>query len=77
MRNRNKDKDSEDEEIIQGITTAATIWIVSAIGLAVGLGFYYGAVFTAIITLIILSVFNDNKIHKNLDRFLDKNKKTQ
>ncbi|MEE8470147.1 MAG: MgtC/SapB family protein [Dehalococcoidia bacterium] len=42
------------ERGITGLTTAATIWAVSAIGLAVGAGLYLAAVVTAIILLIAL-----------------------
>ena len=37
---------------IEGLTTAASLWAVSGIGLAVGMGYYLIAIFT---TLIILS----------------------
>ena len=39
---------------IRGLTTAASIWVVSGIGLATGIGFYAGAVFTTCIVLISL-----------------------
>ncbi len=39
---------------VRGLTTAATIWVVSGIGLAAGVGFYAGAVFTTIFVLISL-----------------------
>lgn len=42
---------------IQGLTTAASIWVVSGIGLAVGIGFYEGAVFTMFFVLISLILF--------------------
>ena len=38
---------------VHGLTTAASIWVVAAIGMAVGFGFYVPAVFT---TLLILSM---------------------
>lgn len=42
---------------IQGLTTAASIWVVSAVGLAVGIGFYAGAVMgTAVILLSLLGL---------------------
>ncbi len=41
---------------IKGITTAASIWITAAIGIASGTGFYVGAVTAAIITLITLQL---------------------
>ena len=42
---------------VRGLTTAASIWVTSAIGILVGVGFYLAAVLGAIATLLILSVF--------------------
>lgn len=42
---------------ITGLTTAATLWIVSGIGLAVGIGFYMGAVIATLMVLISLVFF--------------------
>ncbi len=39
---------------IRGLTTAASIWVVSGIGLATGIGFYIGAVITTLLVLISL-----------------------
>lgn len=39
---------------IRGLTTAASIWVVSGIGLATGIGFYLGAVATTLLVLISL-----------------------
>ncbi|MFC5468597.1 MgtC/SapB family protein [Cohnella suwonensis] len=39
---------------ITGLTTAASIWVVMAIGLTVGAGFYLPAVFSVIMVLLIL-----------------------
>jgi len=52
----------KDEETIQGITTAATIWVVAAIGLAVGLGFYAPAIFTTLLVLLVLLGLNSEKL---------------
>jgi len=41
-----------------GLTTAASIWTVSAIGLASGVGFYYGCALTTVIVLITLVVIS-------------------
>jgi putative Mg2+ transporter-C (MgtC) family protein len=44
-------------EIVKGLTTAASIWTVAAIGLAVGGGLYFAAgVSTAVILLILAGV---------------------
>ncbi len=42
---------------IRGLTTAASIWMTSSIGITVGLGFYTAAVSATLFTLIILSSF--------------------
>src|SRR5947199_541679 len=39
---------------IRGLTTAATLWVVAAIGLAVGAGYYSGALITTAIVLLAL-----------------------
>jgi putative Mg2+ transporter-C (MgtC) family protein len=39
---------------IRGLTTAATLWVVAAIGMASGAGYYSGAVITTILVLIAL-----------------------
>ncbi len=41
---------------ITGLTTAATIWVVAGIGVAVGAGLYVASAVTAAITLIILFI---------------------
>ncbi|MCC6886942.1 MAG: MgtC/SapB family protein [Hyphomicrobiales bacterium] len=42
---------------VRGLTTAASIWVTSAIGILVGVGFYLAAVLGAVASLLILSVF--------------------
>jgi len=39
---------------VRGLTTAATLWAVAAIGLACGAGYYAGAVTTAVVVLVAL-----------------------
>ena len=36
---------------VEGVTTAATIWIMSAVGIAIGAGYYVPAVFTVLLVL--------------------------
>ncbi len=43
-----------DKEKVRGLTTAATIWIVAAIGMASGTGLYLEAIMGAVMVLIIL-----------------------
>jgi len=42
---------------VRGLTTAASIWMTSAIGILFGIGFYFPAVIATILTLGVLSVF--------------------
>src|SRR6187431_1452295 len=42
---------------VRGLTTAASIWITSAIGILIGVGFYFPAVVATAIVLGTLSVF--------------------
>jgi len=51
---------------VTGLTTAASIWVVAAIGLSVGAGFYYASVLVTLIVLI--SLFLLNKWEKHLLR---------
>ena len=43
---------------IRGLTTAAGLWAVGGIGLAVGAGFIRGAVFTGVMVIIVLFGFS-------------------
>jgi putative Mg2+ transporter-C (MgtC) family protein len=45
-----------DEHSVHGLTTAATIWVNAAIGMAVGAGFHGLATATTVVTLVILAV---------------------
>ena len=42
---------------VRGLTTAAALWIVAAIGMAAGAGYYFGAVVTTVIILATLIGF--------------------
>lgn len=56
----------QKKDVIKGLTTAATLWLCAANGLAVGIGYYTGAIFATIICLITLINL------KFLTDFLDK-----
>lgn len=43
-----------DREGIKGLTTAASLWVVAGIGLAVGCGFYTAGMFTTVLALVAL-----------------------
>ncbi len=42
---------------VRGLTTAASMWVTAAIGLAVGVGYYWGAVAVTVATLVSLVLF--------------------
>ena len=42
---------------IRGLTTAATVWVNAAIGMAAGAGFYALAITATLVTLFVLTVF--------------------
>jgi putative Mg2+ transporter-C (MgtC) family protein len=44
------------KEILRGLTTAASVWLVAAIGMAVGGGLYLAAIGTTVLGLAILAV---------------------
>lgn len=58
---------------VQGLTTAACLWIVSAIGLAVGGGFYLPGIIATFITVIALWFLREveRKIEKLSYRYVD------
>ena len=41
---------------VHGLTTAASIWVVAALGLAIGVGLYLMSLITAILTLLVLNL---------------------
>ncbi|NLY54177.1 MAG: MgtC/SapB family protein [Firmicutes bacterium] len=52
---------------VRGLTTAASLWVVAGVGLAVGSGFYLGAVVTTVIVFLALSAFanlDDRLLHR-------------
>ena len=44
----------KSEDKVRGLTTAAELWVLAAIGLAVGIGFYFAALVTTLIVIFIL-----------------------
>lgn len=52
---------------VRGLTTAASLWAVTGIGLAIGTGFYSGAFITAVLVLIVLLVLS--KVERIIPRF--------
>lgn len=52
-------------EVIRGLTTAAGLWAVAAIGVAAGLGQYLLATISTVIVLVILAGVRLLETHKN------------
>lgn len=57
---------------ISGLTTAASLWVVAAIGLAAGAGFYFAAVSVTVIVVLTLWLFNklEHRFINNRKRYL-------
>jgi putative Mg2+ transporter-C (MgtC) family protein len=51
---------------VRGLTTAASLWVVAGIGIAVGAGFVFGAVATTLI--ILLALFGLGKFEQHIRR---------
>lgn len=47
----------KDDHGVKGLTTAASLWVVACIGLALGAGFYWGAILCAALTYAALVFF--------------------
>jgi len=50
---------------VKGLTTAASLWAVSCIGLAVGIGYYEGAIIATIFIIITLNILKRVMIKSN------------
>lgn len=63
-----------DHANVYGITTAATIWVVTSIGIACGMMLYDIAVAVTLLSLLVLTVLNplDKRIHKTRNKPEDK-----
>jgi putative Mg2+ transporter-C (MgtC) family protein len=42
--------------LVSGLTTAASLWVAAAIGMAIGCGFYSGGIITTVIVLFVLYI---------------------
>jgi putative Mg2+ transporter-C (MgtC) family protein len=54
-----------DKTSIRGLTTAASLWVVSAIGLATGAGFYFSSTFATFLVVITLERIVENYFFRN------------
>jgi putative Mg2+ transporter-C (MgtC) family protein len=51
----------QSQTTVRGLTTAATVWVTAAIGMAVGVGMYLMSLDTTVITLAILQIHEVRK----------------
>lgn len=56
---------------VHGITTAASVWIVAAVGLAVGIGLYIPAVVATVLALVILMLFGQRQVREKINSSID------
>jgi len=61
----------QGRQSIRGITSATSIWIAAAVGMACGISFYVGATTTTIITIITLRSLRQAK------KFIKTDKETE
>ena len=66
----------KQENHVQGTTTAATLWTVSAVGIAVGIGFTYAAILVTLIAYIILTILWRFEVKINSNNHADPNETT-
>ena len=58
---------------VKGLTTAASIWVISAVGLAIGAGMYilsFGTILISLFTLVILARMEKKLFPRNIDKTL-------
>ena len=51
--------------IVKGLTTAASIWIVAAIGMVIGMGMYGPALIAAVLTIIIIAILRNVNLEED------------
>ena len=58
----------KDGPTVKGLTTAASLWVVSGVGLAVGSGYYMGALMTTGLVFMTLTILSrlENKEYQSL-----------
>ncbi len=57
---------------VKGLTTAASLWVVAGMGLAVGTGYYMGAIVTTVLVMFSLTLFDriGNRLNERRDHVL-------
>jgi len=46
----------KEDAHVNGITTAATIWIVAAVGMGIGTGYYLASAYCSLIVVVVLAI---------------------
>ncbi|MEK7453178.1 MAG: MgtC/SapB family protein [Patescibacteria group bacterium] len=57
------------ENKVRGLATAAGVWMMSAIGIAIGMGYYAISIFSVIMALFILYIFRKLDINGKIKKF--------
>jgi putative Mg2+ transporter-C (MgtC) family protein len=65
----------QTQDKIKGLTTAATIWLVAAVGMAAGAGAYFSAVFSTLLALVVLRLLAP--ISKGLEARVERQKEKE
>jgi len=52
-----------DRTGVHGLTTAASVWVIAAIGLSVGMGYYMASIIAFVVMIIALFVFGRMEKH--------------
>lgn len=60
-----------DGNNVKGLTTAAGLWAVACIGLAVGAGFYVGAIASSLLVLFTLIAFSRIEKYLGADKYIE------
>lgn len=58
-----------NEGFISGLTTAATIWFIAAVGISIGLGYYELSIFSVLVILVVLIILP--YFEKIIEKFAD------
>lgn len=56
----------KDGPTVKGLTTAATLWVVAGVGLAIGAGYYAGGIMTTALVLLTLTLL------ERMGKYIDK-----
>ena len=55
---------------MEGLTTAAGLWVTAAIGMTAGFGFYIVAVYSTLLVLFVLWVLRafESRLHESIEK---------